>query len=206
MRDAFSGEAIQPGMATWQGIVVAVAALFGMEAFAYAMHRWGMHGPLWFLHESHHRPRTGLFEKNDWFALVFAAPSIALIYLGATDRSHPALLWIGWGMAAYGLVYFAFHDVLVHRRIRHRFVPRTGYLRRVVQAHRIHHAVDTRDGCVSFGFLYAPPVRVLKAELRRKNGAMVRAPAAATAREAAATTGFPGTGDVRGGIHRSGST
>jgi len=31
----------------------------------------------------------------------------------------------------------------------------------------MHHAVHTREGCVSFGFLYAPPLNKLKAEFRR---------------------------------------
>ena len=29
------------------------------RAFAYVAHRWVMHGPGWFLHASHHRPRDG---------------------------------------------------------------------------------------------------------------------------------------------------
>jgi len=44
----------------------------GMEVFAYLVHRYVMHGPLWLLHESHHRPRqSAVFEKNDLFGIVF---------------------------------------------------------------------------------------------------------------------------------------
>jgi beta-carotene 3-hydroxylase len=46
--------------------------------------------------------------------------------------------------------------------------PHSGYLKRLVQAHRLHHAVKGREGCVSFGFLYAPPVARLRDELRSK--------------------------------------
>jgi len=39
-------------------------------------------------------------------------------------------------------------------------------MKRLVQAHRLHHAAHTKDGCVSFGFIWAPDVRKLKAELK----------------------------------------
>ena len=47
----------------------------------------------------------------------------------------------------------------------------------IVQAHRLHHAVETKQGTVSFGFLYAPPADALKAELARRGREGVRAPA-----------------------------
>ena len=65
------------------------------------------------------------------------------------------LLWAGLGMAGYGLVYFLVHDVLVHRRVAHGFVPRNGYLRRIYQAHRLHHATHGKDG----RFLSASSIR-----------------------------------------------
>jgi beta-carotene 3-hydroxylase len=71
-------------------------------------------------------------------------------------------------MAGYGLVYFLVHDVLVHRRVAHGFVPRNGYLRRIYQAHRLHHATHGKDGSVSFGFLYSPPPEKLAAKLKSK--------------------------------------
>ena len=76
-----------------------VGVLAGMEGVAYLMHKHLMHGPLWFLHESHHRPRQGWFEANDLFGVFFAIPSIVLIYLGV--RGHPPLA-AGLGMTAYG--------------------------------------------------------------------------------------------------------
>jgi len=126
----------------------------GMEVFAYLVHRYVMHGPLWLLHESHHRPRqSAVFEKNDLFGIVFAVPSIVLIDLGT--HGQPVLLALGLGMAAYGFAYFAFHDVVVHRRIRHSWVPKGAYLRRIIRAHLVHHKTLTKQGAVSFGFLYA---------------------------------------------------
>jgi len=128
--------------------------LVGMEAVAYLMHKHLMHGWLWVLHESHHRPRhNAWFERNDLFGILFAIPSIVLIYAGT--HGHPMALAVGLGMTAYGFAYFVFHDVIVHRRIRHSWAPRGAYMRRIVRAHLIHHKTLTREGAVSFGFLYA---------------------------------------------------
>ena len=48
---------------------------------------------------------------------------------------------------------------------------------RIIQAHRLHHVVETKAGTVSFGFLWAPKPEELKAELARRQRAGVRAPA-----------------------------
>jgi beta-carotene 3-hydroxylase len=53
-------------------------------------------------------------------------------------------------------------------------------MKRIVQAHRLHHAVETRRGTVSFGFLWAPRPDTLKAELNRRARAGIRRPRAAT--------------------------
>jgi beta-carotene 3-hydroxylase len=135
-------------------IALFVCTLVGMEAFAHGVHKHVMHGPLWVLHKSHHERGRGRFERNDVFALIFTLPSIVLIYFGL--RGYPLLVPIGIGMAAYGLLNVGFHDVLVHRRVRHGWIPRSGYLGRIVQAHHIHHGTRTRDGAESFGFFYAP--------------------------------------------------
>ncbi len=134
--------------------------LVGMEAVAYYSHKYIMHGFLWSLHEDHHRPRTGIFEKNDLFAVFFSLPSIMLIYLGV--NAYPPLLWLGLGIAGYGVCYFVFHDIIVHRRIDLRYKPKSGYMKRIVRAHYIHHGTKGKEGAVSFGFLYSPPLDKLK--------------------------------------------
>lgn len=152
------------------GILLFLATILGMEGFAYAAHRWVMHGPGWFLHRSHHQPRTGTFERNDLYAVVFAIPSIVLLLGGVRLGWWPGYTWIGAGIAAYGAVYFGFHDILVHRRLPHRRVARSRYLKRIVQAHRLHHAVAGKHGAVSFGFLWAPRADVLKRRLTARGG------------------------------------
>lgn len=170
-------------------VVVVLASAIAMEGVATALHRFVMHGALgWGWHRSHHAPRTGAFEANDFYAVVFTVLSGALIASGMAG------LWplrqIGIGLMLYGIAYFVVHDGLVHRRWPLRHVPRTGYLKRLVQAHRLHHAVDGRDGCVSFGFLYAPPTSELRQRLRR--GRPLRPPHRAGSHGTAARARRPG--------------
>lgn len=162
----------------WLSLFLILAlTVAAMEVFAYAMHRWVMHGPGWFLHASHHRLRTGMFEWNDLYAVIFALPSITLIWLGVQEGWGGEVTAVGAGIAAYGAIYFGFHDWIVHRRLPHRIVPRSSYFKRIVQAHRLHHVVESKHGSVSFGFLWAPPLDRLKSELRGSDVARLRDPA-----------------------------
>ena len=107
-------------------IALAVGVFLTMEGVAWVMHRYVMHGFMWSLHRSHHEPRHGVFELNDLFAIVFAAPAMACFQLG-----HTASHWwfaIGAGITAYGVVYALFHDGLVHRRFPMPRVPVRGLL------------------------------------------------------------------------------
>ncbi|WP_318366581.1 sterol desaturase family protein [Enterobacter sp.] len=152
----------------WINALIVVISIIAMEGIAAFTHRYIMHGFAWRWHESHHTPRTGWFELNDLFAVIFALVAIALIAVG-TMGVWP-LQWIGAGMTAYGALYFLVHDGLVHQRWPFHWVPRKGYLKRLYQAHRLHHAVRGRKDCVSFGFLYASKPSDLQAELRRRHG------------------------------------
>ncbi len=160
------------------GTALFLGTIIAMEGFAYVAHRWIMHGPGWVLHESHHRPRDGAWELNDLYAVIFAVPSIVLLSGGVQLGWWPGYAWIGAGIAAYGAIYFGFHDIIVHRRIPTRYLPKSRYMKRIVQAHRLHHAVETKQGTVSFGFLWAPRPEALKAELKRRDRTGMRAPAA----------------------------
>jgi beta-carotene 3-hydroxylase len=147
-----------------------------MEAVAIISHKYVMHGFLWSLHKSHHEPRTGPFERNDWFGVAGAVPSIILLLIGTHYGLH-MITAIGAGITLYGAIYFGLHDMLVHRRVKHRWNPQWGYLKRVVQAHRLHHVVETKHGTVSFGFIWAPPIRKLKAQLEADGRGRIRASA-----------------------------
>ncbi len=144
-----------------------LAVFFAMEGVAWITHKYVMHGFLWSLHKSHHEPRKGAFELNDLFGFFFAAIAIALMAWSAQFGGPASALFAGLGITAYGAVYFFAHDMLVHRRGGFRLNPRKGYLSRLYQAHRLHHAVDGKEGCVSFGFIFAPSPEHLKKELQR---------------------------------------
>jgi beta-carotene 3-hydroxylase len=143
-------------------IVIVTVGL--MEGFAYVVHKYVMHGFLWSLHEDHHRPTEGVFEKNDWFGVIFSVPALFLFTI--SHFTWFGFFWVALGITIYGMIYFGFHDVIVHRRIRSPIKPNRGYLGRITRAHRMHHAVNTKDGCVSYGFLWAPPLDDLRRQLR----------------------------------------
>lgn len=158
------------------GISLFIATIVAMEAFAYVTHRWVMHGFGWFLHESHHRARPGNWELNDLYAVIFAAPSIALLYGGVQLDWGAWAAWVGAGIAGYGAIYFGFHDVIVHKRLATRYIPKSDYMKRIIQAHRLHHVIETKHGSLSFGFLWAPKPELLKAELKARGLSGVREP------------------------------
>ena len=62
-------------------------------------------------HQVDHKKRL---KKNDLFFLIFACPSI-IIYVGCQDLS--AILFVGIGIACYGLAYFIVHEIIIHRRL-----------------------------------------------------------------------------------------
>ena len=138
-----------------------LATVAAMEGLAWLVHRYLLHGPLWWLHRTHHEPQRTWYEANDLVGLFYAALSAGLIIW--TDlRSHPAL-WVGIGIALYGVLYFLLHDVLVHQRLRWRVRPAWPYLQRLVRAHKLHHKHLHRQGAEAFGFLYAAPRYRLRA-------------------------------------------
>jgi beta-carotene 3-hydroxylase len=158
-------------------LLLFLATIAAMEGFAYVMHRWVMHGPGWFLHASHHRPRSGFWEANDLYFVIFAMPSILLLLGGVQWDWGSWATAVGAGVAAYGAIYLGFHDIIVHKRVGHHYVARSRYMKRIVQAHRLHHAVGTKQGCVSFGFLIAPRPDALKRALAQGDRDALRQPA-----------------------------
>jgi len=152
-------------MSWYIALLIIIASIAGMEIFAWFIHKYVMHSRWgWGWHESHHVETPGLFEKNDLYAVCFSFIAAALFIIGSVG--YPALWMVGLGLTIYGVLYGFVHDGLVHQRWPFFVRVRGGYLKRLVQAHRLHHATHERDGAVSFGFLYAEDVRNLKAQLK----------------------------------------
>lgn len=154
--------------------LLVLGTVAAMEWVAWASHKYVMHGFAWGWHRDHHEPHGHLLEKNDRFALFGAALSIGLFSLGSpwimgAGAWWPAT-WLGLGVLGYGLIYTLIHDGLVHQRW-FRWVPKRGYAKRLVQAHKLHHATLGKEGGVSFGFLWARSPEVLKRELAAQRDA-----------------------------------
>jgi beta-carotene 3-hydroxylase len=161
-------------------LLIVLATFAAMEWVAWSSHKYIMHGFGWGWHRDHHEPHDNTFEKNDLFAVVGAAMSISMFALGSPlvfgEAAWAPATYIGIGILLYGIVYTMVHDGLVHQRY-FRWVPKKGYAKRLVQAHKLHHATIGKEGGVSFGFIFARDPVKLKAELKaqRKAGlALVR--------------------------------
>ena len=147
-------------------VLLVIAAFFFMEFMAWFTHKYVMHGFMWFFHRDHHIRDGRKIEWNDIFAVIFAFPSILLIYLGAT-MPDSYLLSIGIGIMLYGAAYFMFHDVYVHQRIPLFKNFSNRYLRATVKSHREHHNPHAE---YNFGFLIAP-MKYYKEEFGKKKKA-----------------------------------
>ena len=155
-------------MSTPAIILTVLGAVAFMEAFAWWAHKYVMHGWGWGWHRDHHEPHDNALEKNDLFAVVFGSVVVAMFAIGYYVSDF--LWWLALGITIYGLIYTAIHDGLVHQRY-FRFVPKRGYAKRLVQAHKLHHATVGKEGGVSFGFLWARDPAALKSDLRRQREA-----------------------------------
>ncbi len=152
-------------MTTAERILIVVAVVIAMEGVAWAAHKYVMHGWGWAWHRDHHEPHGNRLERNDLFGVVGAVAAVALFTYGY--YYSPPLWWAAIGITVYGIIYTFIHDGIVHQRY-FRWVPKWGYAKRLVQAHKLHHATQSREGGVSFGFLIARSPEALKADLRRQ--------------------------------------
>jgi beta-carotene 3-hydroxylase len=137
-------------------VIIALGVFLFMEGVAWFTHKYVMHGFMWNWHRDHHNHHKGFFEKNDLFSVVFSLIAIGSIIVGMEIPSWWFMLPIGIGVTLYGIFYFVFHDIIVHRRVKLKAKYTNPYLLRIMRAHYIHHKVHTREGAEAFGFLYAP--------------------------------------------------
>jgi beta-carotene 3-hydroxylase len=134
-------------------ILLIVVAFCGMEAVAWITHKYVMHGFLWYLHADHHRHKPHRFEKNDAFFLIFAMPSILLLYFGVS-ASFNWMFFVGIGIFLYGMAYFIVHDIIIHQRFKLFSRSNNRYIRAIRRAHKMHHKhLDKYEG-ESFGMLF----------------------------------------------------
>lgn len=132
-----------------------IGTFFFMEFMAWAAHKFVMHGLGWHFHRDHHQLEPGIFEKNDVFFLIFAVPSWLFIMFGMM-AGNDWRLWVGLGLAVYGLAYFLVHDVFIHQRLP--WFKRTDnlYFRAIRKAHKVHHKHLGKEDGECFGMLLVP--------------------------------------------------
>ena len=131
-------------------IILTIAA---MEAASWAMHKYLFHGPLWFIHKTHHgHTGKGWFELNDLFSIGFAALSLWLMWVGHYPPDYR--LWMGIGISVYGVIYFIFHDWFIHNRFKS-FQTTNKYLLNIRRAHKMHHKSVAKWPSEEFGLLVA---------------------------------------------------
>lgn len=163
-------------------ILTVLASTIAMEFIAWGTHKYIMHGFGWSWHRDHHERHDKVLEKNDLFAVFGAVMSISMFVIGSPPIMENFIgvvawepgTWIGLGIMFYGIIYTLVHDGLVHQRY-FRYIPKRGYAKRLVQAHKLHHATVGKEGGVSFGFIFARNPAKLQAELKvqREDGVAV---------------------------------
>jgi beta-carotene 3-hydroxylase len=136
-------------------ILITVGTFFFMEFMAWFTHKYVMHGLLWVLHEDHHQPKPGAFEKNDAFFLIFAVPSFFLMLFGA-NSGFDFRFYIGLGILLYGFAYFFVHDLFIHQRIKVLTRSDNWYLRGLRKGHKVHHKHLYKPDGECFGMLLVP--------------------------------------------------
>jgi len=129
---------------------IILLTIVGMEAFSWLIHKYLFHGPLWFIHKTHHQPKHKWFELNDLFSILFASIALWLMWLGHITLDYR--FWIGAGISIYGTIYFIFHDWFIHNRFKS-FKTNNKYLLKIRRAHKVHHKSMEKELAEEFGLL-----------------------------------------------------
>lgn len=136
--------------------IITIIVFVCMEGATWIIHKYVMHGFLWFLHKDHHdHTNEGQFEKNDYFFVIFALPTIALVYLGSKN-GLTMWFYVGLGIMLYGMAYFFVHDIYIHQRAKLFTQTKNPYFLALRRAHKKHHKYITKTGGECFGFLWVP--------------------------------------------------
>lgn len=136
----------------WLYFSLTLTVFAAMEGVTWVTHKYVMHGFLWYLHKDHHQPSGHIFEKNDFFFLIFAFPSWLCIMLGTFHQNYYAVS-IGVGIAMYGAAYFLVHEIIIHQRFKLFTRSNNNYIKVLRWAHKMHHKHLYKEAGESFGML-----------------------------------------------------
>lgn len=151
-----SGAWLSPGQALVALLSTALFAV-GMEYYARYAHEHWWHGDvLWFVHRTHHEPRTGILEDNDIFGVLNAAvvmPVLMQAYFAEPSYGAALRLGASMGISVFGCAYIAVHDGVHHERFWSRPLQRVAWFRAISQAHAAHHK---KDHAAPYGLFLGP--------------------------------------------------
>ena len=120
--------------------VLTITTFLIMEFIAWFTHKYIMHGPLWNVHLDHHQvDKKKKLQKNDYFFLIFAIPSMMAIILGSMNSN-----------------YLFVHEIIIHQRIKIFRNSKSRYIRAIKRAHKVHHKNIEKEDGESFGMLLVP--------------------------------------------------
>lgn len=149
--------------------LIVIVVFMAMEGATWLIHKYVMHGFLWVLHKDHHdHSNERTMEKNDYFFVIFALPTIALMYFGSIEGFN-YLFYIGLGIMLYGTAYFLVHDVFIHQRLHFFWKTKNPYFKAIRRGHKQHHKHLRKEEGECFGFLYVP-LRYFKMYFKQKKG------------------------------------
>ena len=136
--------------------LIVITTFFVMEGITWLVHKYVMHGFLWSLHRDHHdHSNEGKMERNDYFFVIFAVPTIAMMYYG-TINNFNVLFYIAIGITLYGMAYFFVHDIFIHQRFKILKNTKNPYLLAIRRGHKQHHKHTGKEHGECFGFLWVP--------------------------------------------------
>tara|TARA_A100001234_G_C12509566_1_gene335507 strand:- start:62 stop:517 length:456 start_codon:yes stop_codon:yes gene_type:complete len=138
-------------------VLIFIGVFVLMEFVAWFTHKYIMHGLLWYFHRDHHtRDNEGVFEKNDFFFLIFAIPGSFFMMYGIHIGTIYFPFWIGLGITVYGAAYFFVHDLFIHQRLKVLKNTKNKYLLGIRRGHKVHHKKLTKHDGECFGMLIVP--------------------------------------------------
>ncbi|MCC9136297.1 sterol desaturase family protein [Pontibacter silvestris] len=137
------------------GFGIMLATFVAMEGVAWGMHKYVLHGFMWFLHKSHHTRHNHAFELNDLFFAYYGTLAMLFFIFGSEPLDYR--FWIGAGITLYGVAYFLIHDVFIHRRLKLFGKTSNVYLKALNMAHKVHHKTPGKYGSEAFGMLWVAP-------------------------------------------------
>jgi beta-carotene 3-hydroxylase len=147
---------LSPGQAL-VALLSTVLFAVAMEYYArYAHEHWWHGDALWFIHRTHHEPRTTLLEANDVFGVLNAAvvmPVLMQAYFAQASYGAALRLGASLGISIFGCAYIVVHDGVHHERFWSWPLRNVEWFHKISEAHRAHHK---KDHTAPFGLFLGP--------------------------------------------------